>query len=113
MIDLNTVLPEFGDDVGFLKEMVDEFLSYVPEQIHEIRKAVDVDDAQTVERQAHSIKGAARTLGIHTIPDLAFKIESMGRETDLTHISEYLDDLETESGKLRQYTDTVLAKKIG
>jgi len=110
MIDLEAALPRFADDMEFFKEMVHEFLKYAPEQLKELIAAVKEGDTNKVERLAHSIKGAAGTLGIQKIADIALRIENMGLTSDLTGARAQLTKLENEINRFREYASKYFNK---
>ncbi|MBU1936791.1 PAS domain S-box protein, partial [bacterium] len=108
-LDIAQALERFGDDREFLKEMIQEFLDYIPAQLAAIRKAVDERNSDTIEAEAHSIKGAAANLAAEAIRQAAYEIETMGREANLDGIENALSGLDQQLDRLRHFAgDMVL-----
>ena len=61
-VDMKAAMTRFGDDREFFKDMVQEFLNYVPEQMEMLEEALQSKDVSAVQKNAHSIKGAAGNL---------------------------------------------------
>jgi HPt (histidine-containing phosphotransfer) domain-containing protein len=100
-------MARFGDDKDFFKEMVGEFLSYVPEQVKAIEEAVKSEDAESVQKNAHSIKGAAGNLSAEKLKTVALTIENMGREGDLSGAASQIDILKSEIEALKGFADSL------
>ena len=105
MIDLQKVLVELHGDVDFLKELLDEFLTQSAMHIDAISKAIGENDAEAVMEVAHTMKGAAYTLHVQKIPELAFQLEKMGREGHLNGATIVLDELQEEMENLKSYVE--------
>lgn len=77
------------EEVEFL-ELIDLFLKTSFPELIQLQLALDKQDGPVLERLAHSIKGAAGSLGFRDIYDEARKIEVAARENHLTNIHEGL-----------------------
>jgi len=85
------------------------FLEDIPKQIEALRKYLDARDAQAVERQAHSIQGAAAAAGGEALRNLASELEEAGKAKDLDTVSARLAELDHEFDRLREaIQDSVL-----
>ena len=102
-VDIKSALNRMGGDKELLSEMFLEFLDYLPIQTDKLREAVKKGDSTLVEREAHSLKGAASNLSVKGITDLAFKLELLGQSSDLSDAHEIMDDLKTEYQRLEEY----------
>lgn len=74
------------EEVEFL-ELIDLFLKTAFPELIQMQFAIDKQDAPVAERLAHSIKGAAGSLGFKDIFDEARKIEVAARENHLFDIN--------------------------
>ena len=70
-MQFDRAVEEFGGDRPFLEEVLGEFLGNVRRQMPAIRRALDAGDAETVCREAHSIKGASATLTANELSKVA------------------------------------------
>ena len=71
-----------------LIELIDLFLKTSSSELTELQSALQKKDFQVAERMAHSIKGAAGSLGFADIYDEAKKMEVASRENRLVDIHE-------------------------
>ncbi len=102
-VNFETALDRFGGDKKFFKEMLQEFLEYAPKQLEKLAQAIERGDAKVVEREAHSIKGAAGNLGAKVLADLALQLEILGRTGNLTGAKEIIRKVRTEFDQLEKY----------
>jgi len=110
-LDLKAALTRLGDDKEFLEEMLHEFLDSAPKQLEKLDEAVKKGDAKVVEREAHSIKGAAGNLNAKRFADLALKLELLGQTGDLAGVQEMIDNLRTELAHLQEYSNQPVKEK--
>lgn len=62
VFDRADLLSTVSGDVEIMEELVDMFLSAVPEQMESIRRAIGQSDFLTAAREAHKLKGTAANL---------------------------------------------------
>ncbi|MCK4235783.1 MAG: response regulator, partial [Candidatus Krumholzibacteria bacterium] len=103
-IDFESALHRFDGDKEILIEILKEFLNHVPNQLKTLDEATEKGDAGAVEMEAHSIKGAARSLSAKRIADTALELEHLGKKGDLSTAKEITANLKTEFKKLVEYT---------
>jgi len=104
-IDMERAIDEFEGDEELLSEVIAGFTEKVIEQIGTIRGALSCGDAETVRREAHSIKGGAASLTAEKLSKVASDLESKGKSQELNGGGEILDDLEREFNELRRYVE--------
>ena len=90
-----------GDEESVL-EIVRDFLQDTPRLIRSLREAVESGDARAAERQAHSIKGAAATVGGAAFSLAAFEVEKAGQAGDLTALNTGLPELVEQFRRLEK-----------
>ena len=81
------------------------FTKKVSEQLVTIREALARGDAETVRREAHSIKGGAAGLTADDLAKVAFELEIKGQSKNLTGADQIVDALETKFEALRRYVE--------
>jgi histidine phosphotransfer protein HptB len=84
------------DSTAFLKELIDIYLQDTPERMAEITTGLAAQDAATVMRAAHSIKGSSSNFGATALADLAHLIEIQGKTGNLTETGGTLVTLHRE-----------------
>ena len=103
-VNLDTALTMVGGDRELLREAVGLFLEEdYPRQLDELRGGIERQDAGAVRRAAHGIKGALRTFGSRTAGELAHRLETMGREGDLSGTPHVLKKLERETKRFATF----------
>lgn len=78
------------------------FLADIPRQIEALKGYLEAGDAAGVERQAHTIRGAAGNVGGNTLRTLAFELERAGKSGDLESIKPRLKELAASFAELKQ-----------
>ncbi len=82
-----------GDD-DLIHEIIHAFLDDVPNQINVLKKSLVEADAATARRHAHSIKGAAGTVGAVALQSVAFGIEQAAQDANLGSAYDLFPSLE-------------------
>ena len=107
IFDKDKALKMFEDDVEFLKELVEIFINDTPEQMSEIKEAVNSRNNEALEKSAHKLKGAVANFGKNTTTDTALKLEIMGKENNLVGVEEVygtlVKDVESLSNALLEF----------
>ena len=80
-------------------------------QLKALEEAMKKGDTRMVEREAHTIKGAAANLGTQRIGDLSFELELLGRKGDLKGTEKLIADLRTEFKNLKEYIEISLPRE--
>jgi len=95
-IDLSKALESVDNDRQLLQELTADFIDTYPSQLELLRKVIENDETEQVDRIAHSLKGNVSIFGAKTAYDLANKLELMGRQSQLEGADEVLRKLELE-----------------
>ena len=111
-IDFETAIDRFCGDRDLFEKMLEEFIDYVPKQLRTLDKAVKKGDAETVDREAHSLKGLAAQLGVTGLADLSLNLELLGQKGNMDGANDELDKLKTEFQHLKGYINTSLHHEI-
>ncbi len=84
------------NDRELLAELAAMFSNDSPGLLKKAREAVEKNDAATLERAAHTLKGRLAFFGIDYLRDKALRLETMGRLRFLEDAAELLADIENE-----------------
>jgi HPt (histidine-containing phosphotransfer) domain-containing protein len=103
-MNLEELATRIGIKESELKELIDLFFETSYLDLEHLRSALEKGASAEVSRAAHSIKGAALSLGMSEIADLAKTIEHEARERRLEGISSFLIPL----GEALRETDSRL-----
>ena len=94
LLDLETALARVGGDHDLLKEIAELFLGDYPGHLAALARGIASEDAPTVEKAAHTIKGSVATFGADSVVAAALSLERAGRGRDLAHAPELYQDLQ-------------------
>lgn len=86
-------MEQAADDAELLAELLEIFKDSLKTDIGLIEDGLSEHDAAKISGAAHSIKGAASSLGIQGINDVALLIENDSREGGLSAAESNLDAL--------------------
>lgn len=76
----HSLLQSLGEDD--LRPILQEFITFVPEQISTLQTYIDTHAHQSVLKEAHSIKGSAGNLGFSALADCCQQLESAASNED-------------------------------
>ena len=102
-IDIDLAVREFCGDVELLKAVAAQFLDNVAEQIALMGRIIADRDAETLAREAHRVKGGAANLMAVPLTRAAGALEAEAKLGRLDGIDAFLNNLEQEYDRLRQY----------
>lgn len=91
--DKTAALAETAGDEALLEELLTLFQQAAAEDLDRIRQAVSVGDSATAVAAAHSLKGAAASLGIESMRRLAEAVEQAGQASAITAARQALPTL--------------------
>jgi len=100
-LDEAELLDRVGGDRALLRELVGIFLDVSPGSLAELREAIDRGDAAALYRQAHTFKGMVGHFGAAEALEAARRLESLGRDGDLSGAGEVFATLERAVERLR------------
>lgn len=100
IFDMDMLLQSTCDDKELAGQVVAVFLADIPVQIADLDAALIAGDAKTAERVAHSIKGAAATVGGEALREVALACEQCGREGRLDEVRSEMAELKTRYAAL-------------
>jgi PAS domain S-box-containing protein len=76
VFDVDSLLRRLLDDRKLARATVNAFLDDAPSQLEQLRVRLDQSDAPGIRLQAHTLKGAAGTVGAKTLCTVALAIET-------------------------------------
>lgn len=82
-VDLSYLKEFSGGDIAFVKEMISLFLIDIPNQIVLLKKYFNNQDWIKLSKLAHRMKPNFQMLGMDDQREIAFKVETMGKSSDL------------------------------
>jgi HPt (histidine-containing phosphotransfer) domain-containing protein len=80
---LAELMASTGDDIGFVRELIETYLADTPMQFEAMTVAVEADDAAALVRPAHTLKSSSATVGAMRLSATARELEMAGRSGSL------------------------------
>lgn len=96
-----------------LSELIELFLDEVPQQLGALREAVEKDDAPSVERIAHTLKGSSGNMGATRMVQICAELQDVGASANLSGTPELLKRLEEEFGRVCLALESEVARSHG
>jgi signal transduction histidine kinase/CheY-like chemotaxis protein/HPt (histidine-containing phosphotransfer) domain-containing protein len=89
-------------DTEIAKTVIEVFLEDIPKQIESMKQSLKTSDAETIERIAHSIKGAAANISGEALCELAAEIEKACKDGRLDLVAGRCPELELQFNRLKE-----------
>lgn len=99
-IDKEALFQLVDEDPEFLGSLVETFLRDCSAYMDDIRAAVENEDAEALQREAHGLKGASGNMQAESTQAAAQRLENIGRSGELEKAPEALHELEGEVDRL-------------
>ncbi|PWB76970.1 MAG: hybrid sensor histidine kinase/response regulator [Candidatus Methylomirabilota bacterium] len=87
-------------DLPLLQRVIGVFVESAPRRMQEIGAAVDRADGQALAAAAHALKGAVGLFGARAVVETLWRLETVGRENEMTGAEQLCDTLETALARL-------------
>jgi len=97
-----SLLDRLMGDRSLARVIIRGFLDDVPQQIATLEEFLEKCDDIGVERQAHSIRGAAAVVGGDSLVQMATEIEHAGHRGDLKKVGDFVSELRNRFQQLEK-----------
>ena len=104
VFDYEKAMKVTAHDSELTQESITLFRQQSPQPLHDIGEAVADGDADRIFRAAHAIKGSLANLGGTVAACTAAKLETMGRENNITLAAKTLRQLKREVAEFEEVT---------
>jgi PAS domain S-box-containing protein len=94
VFDRADMLVRMENDQDFVRMILDESLRELPQQLEELRALCRGEDAVSLRRQAHSMKGVAGNISAPVLRDICYRVETAAKANDIQTAQELLPELE-------------------
>ena len=102
VFDKAVLLRGLMGDEELVAPIVASFLKDLPTQVEALQAYLNSGDFHSVERQAHTVKGAAANLGAGALREVAGRMEKAGKTGDLQAVAALMPQLEREFLRLKE-----------
>jgi HPt (histidine-containing phosphotransfer) domain-containing protein len=108
IFDKESLLARLMNDENLARNVVECFVKDLPKQITALNSYLELDDAISTVRQAHTIKSAAANVGGTALTAVAAIMEKVAKTGNLKAVKARLPELENEFDQLR----TMISKEL-
>jgi HPt (histidine-containing phosphotransfer) domain-containing protein len=112
-IHVERALARMGGDRELFREVLDAFRQTCPGLLAELHAALETSDSRRVGAVAHTIKGAAASIGAEATSELALKLETMGKRGDLAEAAATIAALEEHCRQVDAFAQASLFGNAG
>lgn len=102
-IDISVIKGLVGDDEDVIKMFFNKFVDTVPENIEEIKLAIDDNDFIEVKAKAHKMKSSAKAVGANHLADICQKIETESEHNNQAILYNIYESLVNEFASCKKY----------
>ncbi len=100
IMDLDRALRRLDGDEGLLVDLIGFFLEDYPSLVVKMEESATANDAPSLERAAHSMKGLVANFDASIARDIAQQIETAAKQRELHGISNLINDLKSAASEL-------------
>jgi PAS domain S-box-containing protein len=100
--DRAAALEHCGGDPQLLSELIAMFLVEIPGWMGNLSEGLSAGDAEKVKRTAHTIKGAVGTFGARPAQAAALRLETIGKQGELSNAGPAWEEMQAVIERLRQ-----------
>ena len=111
VFDRAVLMAQVMDDEDLACAIVMSFLDDIPQRLTLLKGCLENGDAASVTLQAHTIKGAAATVGGEALRAVAAEIERAAKTGDVSSAKGHMADLEIQLNRLQQAISVVINHK--
>jgi PAS domain S-box-containing protein len=108
VLDREAALKRLGGGLDNFRALAGVFRQECSSLLAEIRAGLDSGDARRVQRAAHTLKGSVNVFCASRAAAAALRMETFGREQNLSEAAAQLNDLESEIAELLAAIQAVL-----
>lgn len=111
VVDVASLKDRLEGDLELFLEISQIFFKDYPDHLLNIEIALKSSDAKVIRDRAHTLKGALANLSVVKGASIAFEIEKMGRDNQISGVKEALEALKSEINRFTGFVKEVEAGK--
>ncbi|MCH8496914.1 MAG: Hpt domain-containing protein [Marinobacter sp.] len=87
--------------------LLETFINDSAQRINALHSALHSEDADALGKAAHSFKGSSMNIGATQLGHLCLKVETAGRQGDLTGVESVIADITEEFAQVRHLLEAM------
>lgn len=96
VFDWDGLLHRLMGDEDLAREIIDDFIEQIPDNIDAVKNALNNEDLPLLQREAHIIKGASGNVGALRMQGNAEQIENAAKDGDLVKAQSFVEQLDSQ-----------------
>jgi HPt (histidine-containing phosphotransfer) domain-containing protein len=108
VLDYDALIERCMGNLNLAHRLLERCQTHLPQEIDEVEKALEQQDADQVACLAHRLKGATATILAQGMNQVAEEIERCGHRGCLADIPPQMERLRREWDRFRQYVGSLL-----
>jgi len=106
IFDKKSMLSRLDGDEELANVVIATFLDEAPVLLNKIKNDLELNDANSLQHHAHSLKGAAANIGADILNNTAAQIEQAAQQGNLALANSHFEKIENEYDKLKPIIST-------
>jgi CheY-like chemotaxis protein len=102
-VEIEQIQEVADGDIEFERDLIETFLSDSEEQIRRLETALGEQDADEVRGRAHTIKGSSANAGAKVMQELAYQMERIGADKELSQAPDVYSELKDAFEQARNF----------
>lgn len=102
---MEEVMEILDGDKELLIECFDELLNSMPRMLAEIQSAIEQGNASSLDEAAHKLKGSLKYMAAAHATDVAYQLETMGKNKSLGAAYDIFRNLYDECEKVKDFME--------
>jgi HPt (histidine-containing phosphotransfer) domain-containing protein len=109
-VDRQSLIKAFDHDWSLFEELVEIFCDDAPQMLSTLRQSAQAQDAETLSRAAHSLKGMLRNFKAESAADTALELEKMGKANELQNVGPLIEKLEEQISGVDRFLKALVSQ---
>ncbi|MBI9075273.1 MAG: response regulator [Desulfatibacillum sp.] len=107
-LDMEAALEIMGGDQELLEDCLITFMGDVDKSVANISASLEAKDSKALEETAHKYKGTLKYLAAGTAAEIAYRLEIMGRDQEISDTDATLEALKAETERIKGFINNQL-----
>jgi len=108
--DREKLLKNFSGDEDILLDIMEAFVEQIPKDLETLKESIALQDFQTLELKAHSLKGLCANFCAENASRMAFSIESLSKEKEIDELEKIYASFDKELNLLKDMLLELIAE---
>ena len=112
VIELDLLKERLGGNESYIEQLLKICITSTTDHLEKLDRAVELQNAEDIRLQAHTIKGAAANISAEGLRVVAESMEAAAKAGDLTQIPQLLNSMKKEYLKFKSAAESIIEKSV-